>query len=117
MPPRITGQLVGSSACLSSPLGGHSDGGAVKSVTGFGAHAREDAPTGAGQASRYRLRSMERRAQRGRRNVPKAAAKVTSASGGIADNTRTCRWLDLVANDPSRTFRRSFFCLARLKRA
>jgi hypothetical protein len=46
---------------------------------------------------------MERRAQRGRRNVPKAAAKVTSASGGIADNTRTCRWLDLVANDPKET--------------
>src|SRR5271166_2357289 len=50
--PCFAGELVGFPARLSRALGRYSDRGAVKPVAGFAAHAREDAPGRAGQASR-----------------------------------------------------------------
>jgi hypothetical protein len=32
----------------------------------------------------------------------------TSASGGTADDTRTCHWLNKVANDPNQTYERRY---------
>jgi hypothetical protein len=54
--PGVAGELVGFLSRLGSPLGRHADRGAAKSVAGFSAHNRQNAPREPLGASRYALR-------------------------------------------------------------
>jgi hypothetical protein len=59
--PRLDGELVGLLAGFRRPLRRRPDRRAVDRLSRLGAHAREDAPRYASQASRYRLRWIARR--------------------------------------------------------